>query len=103
MARHLLHKWGFILSIGCLVALLTGLLAEGLFSFHFFEGYLGTFFFYSVLFALISHLARLRTMPGNCSACGYGLTGNASGVCPECGRDTADKGRPEASTSETHA
>ena len=28
---------------------------------------------------------RLRTiMPGRCSTCGYCLTGNTSGVCPEC-------------------
>jgi hypothetical protein len=30
---------------------------------------------------------RLRTRrPGTCLACGYDLTGNVSGVCPECGR-----------------
>jgi hypothetical protein len=29
---------------------------------------------------------RLRARPpGRCPACGYDLTGNASGVCPECG------------------
>ncbi|MDB5356511.1 MAG: hypothetical protein JWN24_2964 [Phycisphaerales bacterium] len=24
--------------------------------------------------------------PGHCLACGYDLTGNVSGTCPECGR-----------------
>ena len=24
--------------------------------------------------------------PGTCQQCGYNLTGNISGVCPECGR-----------------
>lgn len=26
-----------------------------------------------------------RPPPGHCQACGYNLTGNTSGVCPECG------------------
>ena len=30
--------------------------------------------------------ARHRRMQGRCAACGYDLTGNVSGVCPECGR-----------------
>ena len=30
---------------------------------------------------------RSRQSPtGNCQECGYNLTGNVSGVCPECGR-----------------
>ncbi len=28
---------------------------------------------------------RRRTRPGTCSKCGYDLTGNVSGRCPECG------------------
>jgi len=28
---------------------------------------------------------RAKLMEGLCSACGYNLTGNTSGVCPECG------------------
>ena len=27
-----------------------------------------------------------RRLPNACPACGYDLTGNRSGVCPECGR-----------------
>jgi len=26
-----------------------------------------------------------RIPPGHCQNCGYNLTGNVSGVCPECG------------------
>ncbi len=33
---------------------------------------------------LISALRR-RTRPGHCPKCSYNLTGNTSGVCPECG------------------
>lgn len=29
--------------------------------------------------------ARKQTPPGHCLGCGYNLTGNVSGVCPECG------------------
>jgi hypothetical protein len=28
---------------------------------------------------------EMRGTPGHCARCGYCLTGNASGVCPECG------------------
>jgi len=28
---------------------------------------------------------RRRIPPGHCQRCGYNLTGNVSGVCPECG------------------
>jgi hypothetical protein len=30
-------------------------------------------------------LGRRRIPPGHCRKCGYNLTGNVSGVCPECG------------------
>ena len=29
---------------------------------------------------------EMRGTPGHCAECGYCLTGNASGVCPECGK-----------------
>lgn len=36
--------------------------------------------------AFIYRLDRRRlTRPGNCQSCGYNLTGNVSGICPECG------------------
>jgi hypothetical protein len=39
--------------------------------------------------ALLSRrLTRRRTRPGCCARCGYELTGNRSGVCPECGTPT---------------
>jgi len=31
---------------------------------------------------------HFRRMFGACAACGYDLTGNESGVCPECGNAT---------------
>ena len=34
--------------------------------------------------ALLWYVDR-RFPPGHCQACGYNLTGNTSGVCPECG------------------
>src|SRR4051794_21950994 len=30
-----------------------------------------------------------RELPGRCRGCGYDLTGNTSGVCPECGAPVA--------------
>lgn len=34
---------------------------------------------------------RMRHRPGYCKSCGYDLTGNISGVCPECGRRVHEK------------
>lgn len=33
-----------------------------------------------------------RRRPGHCVSCGYDLSGNISGVCPECGRATSKPG-----------
>ena len=35
--------------------------------------------------------SRRRRTPGHCQKCGYDLTGNVSGVCPECGRRVGQK------------
>lgn len=35
--------------------------------------------------ALLFWRDRHRIPPGHCQSCGYDLTGNESGVCPECG------------------
>jgi hypothetical protein len=35
-------------------------------------------------------LRHPRGLKGRCVKCGYDLTGNISGVCPECGRETSD-------------
>lgn len=35
--------------------------------------------------------ARRRTPSGHCRTCGYDLTGNLSGVCPECGNVIRDR------------
>lgn len=32
-----------------------------------------------------SIIRRFYTQPGHCRSCGYNLTGNTSGICPECG------------------
>ena len=41
------------------------------------------FVVFSVLTAIF--LRRERIAPGYCQHCGYDLTGNVSGRCPECG------------------
>jgi hypothetical protein len=35
---------------------------------------------------LRKRMSRLRLKDGMCPSCGYDLTGNVSGVCPECGK-----------------
>jgi hypothetical protein len=37
--------------------------------------------------ALLWYLDRRRIPPGHCRKCGYDLTGNVSGRCPECGTE----------------
>jgi hypothetical protein len=51
-----------------------------------------------VVFSLTAMVSVLRWFrrarlirSGGCSACGYDLTGNTSGVCPECGTAVAGK------------
>ena len=36
---------------------------------------------------LLMSLSGLAEREGRCAACGYDLTGNTSGVCPECGKE----------------
>ena len=38
--------------------------------------------------ATVAFWPRRRPKPGCCSSCGYDLTGNVSGRCPECGTGT---------------
>src|SRR3954468_7281228 len=37
-------------------------------------------------------LPHIRTLLGKCPVCGYDLTGNASGRCPECGATCLETG-----------
>lgn len=37
------------------------------------------------------NLRRIRLAQGICHMCGYNLTGNVSGVCPECGEPVGTK------------
>jgi hypothetical protein len=39
---------------------------------------------FTVFTAAVWRRAR-RIPPGHCQVCGYNLTGNVSGICPECG------------------
>lgn len=43
---------------------------------------------FAILALLAIALWRREHLAGHCRDCGYDLTGNTSGVCPECGRPT---------------
>jgi len=53
--------------------------------------------FLALIFAILPALwlykwnKRRKLGPGACAACGYDLTGNESGVCPECGAGEGGK------------
>jgi hypothetical protein len=51
-----------------------------------------------VLTAVLWWLDRRRIPPGHCRKCGYDLTGNVSGRCPECGTEV----RPPPSGGTAH-
>ena len=38
------------------------------------------------IFAFKAHRSRRRRLANSCLRCAYSLTGNTSGVCPECGK-----------------
>jgi hypothetical protein len=38
-----------------------------------------------VVVAVLAHRRARGPKPGTCIKCGYNLSGNESGVCPECG------------------
>jgi len=46
---------------------------------------------------------RRHARPGDCRACGYNLTGNTSGKCPECGMALQSVDRPPEPMAETQA
>jgi hypothetical protein len=54
----------------------------------------------ALLGAALRRLIRRKPFePGQCEGCGYDLTGNVSGVCPECGRileNASDTDAPRA-------
>lgn len=33
---------------------------------------------------------KARVRPGHCPKCEYNLTGNTTGVCPECGKEISN-------------
>jgi ABC-type ATPase with predicted acetyltransferase domain len=46
------------------------------------------FLFFFILTSYLWLTDRRRYAAGRCAECGYDLTGNTSGVCPECGTQT---------------
>ncbi len=49
-------------------------------------------------------LGRIRFCPqprGHCAGCGYNLTGNVSGICPECGTPIPQQPAGSADTART--
>ena len=42
-------------------------------------------FFIIVIPTVFAFPRARRSLPGHCQVCGYDLTGNVSGICPECG------------------
>lgn len=58
------------------------------------------FFVFCVPTIVLWRLDRRRFPPGFCSRCGYDLTGNESGICPECGTARSDMQRPPSMTDQ---
>ena len=41
----------------------------------------------ATVYLAVRYWRLVRPLKGHCRSCGYDLTGNTSGVCPECGSD----------------
>lgn len=50
-----------------------------------------------ILSSLVWRLRYRRISPGHCQQCRYDLTGNTSGICPECGSHLSSVPDPPAS------
>ena len=46
---------------------------------------------------------RRRIPPGHCERCGYNLTGNTTGRCPECGQRSRERPEPTCRAYDTGA
>lgn len=49
---------------------------------------------------LVAELIKRVPRPGHCPRCGYNLTGNLSGVCPECGTPVREDKFPSGGDQE---
>ncbi|MCK4659079.1 MAG: hypothetical protein KAV82_06110 [Phycisphaerae bacterium] len=49
---------------------------------------------------VIVGITERRRRPGFCWRCGYNLTGNVSGICPECGTPIAKPGAQNSTVSD---
>ena len=47
---------------------------------------------YAILGYVMDRLSSSRERKGLCKSCGYNLTGNVSGRCPECGQGLLENG-----------
>jgi hypothetical protein len=54
----------------------------------------GLFVFAAFPTTLLWWFDRRRFPPGHCQNCGYNLTGNVSGICPECGTPVKREDKP---------
>lgn len=51
----------------------------------------GPLMFAAIAILLLLQPARSRPRRGHCAKCGYNLTGNEIGVCPECGTPATNR------------
>ncbi len=57
------------------------------------KGFTGSFVVLALALLVCRWLFRTQYARGYCQSCGYSLTGNVSGVCPECGTRVARQAR----------
>ena len=72
-----------VISMACLVGILALIFVNGV---HI-DGKDSSVFLLSAITAVLAMVIKpiSRIPRGHCTACGYNLTGNTTGVCPECG------------------
>ena len=96
--QYTANRITLVLGLACFGILAIGIALEVAFDLMLFEGFIGTFFGWGALLAIIYARTRCERppVPGVCRQCGYDLRASVN-RCPECGSiiwlPLADEGR----------
>ena len=85
--RHLAARYGQIALAAAMAATLTWVLATDPGPVRLVGATVGGALAATSLGVTLRGILRRQPRPGVCGNCGYNLTGNISGVCPECGTE----------------
>lgn len=87
--RYILNRICFLASIAFLITAVALIMTETILDIFVDMEYVVAFFLYAFILGVVAAITSTRkakpTSYPSCTNCGYNLTGNVSGICPECG------------------